>query len=119
MNKSENNFPYNSNTEKLLLITGLLGIILPFVLFCVTAFFAMKLAFTWIAIHGYSEVPAWIIYLGLSPWLFSPALNIFGIIIGVVKKRERHSLLCLILSIVGLMINIGTVLVVWYLGSTF
>lgn len=69
-----------------------------------------------IYILGYTTVPDWILYLGLLPLSFSPLFDIFGIVFGFVHIRQRHAVLCILLSVLGLAINFLLILAMSYLG---
>ena len=68
---------------------------------------------------GYSTVPDWIMFLELLPLSFSPLFDIFGIVLGLVKIKERQSMLCIILSILGLLINFALIFAMGYIGSRY
>lgn len=60
-------------------------------------------------IFGFNQVPSWFQTISLVPGLLSvlvlPVSQIFGIILGVMKRRERHGVLCIVLSSLGFGVN--------------
>lgn len=58
---------------------------------------------------GYETIPDWFTILSVLPALLSmlvvPAIQILGIVLGIMKRREKHSILCIVLSALGLVGN--------------
>lgn len=55
---------------------------------------------------GYETLPDWFTVLSVLPSLLSvlvmPAIQILGIVLGAMKRREKHGILCIVLSALGL-----------------
>ena len=68
---------------------------------------------------NYNTMPVWILICSLLPMLVSPVLGVYGIVYGCTKIKEKHSLICVILSVLGLIENFLLFFGIYYLGSTF
>ncbi|MBQ4100769.1 MAG: hypothetical protein IJC83_04390 [Oscillospiraceae bacterium] len=101
-------------------IIGIIAVSSPLPMIIITILWFFILFFgVGMGILGYASTPDWILYVGLLPLLFSPAFDIFGIVYGIIKRKERHSVLCIILSAIGLLINFALLFGMIYLGSRF
>lgn len=106
--------------KKRMLFTGIIAIASPIPMIIFTILWSWVLSFGIImGLLGYSEIPDWGVNLGLLPLTFSPLFEIFGITLGIVKFKERFSVLCIILSILGLFINFALLFTMGYLGSRY
>ena len=70
-------------------------------------------------IFGAHKTPDWLLYLAFLPLLISPLSTLAGIILGIVKRREKHARTCSLLSALGLLENIGLFAGILYLSATF
>jgi hypothetical protein len=106
--------------KKKLLLTGIIAVASPIPMIIITTLWSWILFFgIGMGLLGYSTVPDWILYLSLLPLSFSPLFDIFGIILGIVKIKERQSILCIILSVLGLLINFALIFAIGYIGSRY
>lgn len=103
-----------------LLTIGIIGATSPIPMLGVTVFWSWIVYFgLGFGLLGYSDIPDWIMYLGLLPLSFSPLFDMLGIVLGIVKIKEHHSILCIILSILGLAINFAMIFAMGYIGTRF
>lgn len=101
-------------------LIGIIAISSPLPMIIVTMLWFFFLFFgIGMGILGYSYTPDWILFVGLLPLLFSPAFDIFGIVFGIIKRKEHHSVLCVILSAIGFLINLALLFGMIYLGSRY
>lgn len=64
------------------------------ILWCWTVFFGV-----YIGIMGMDvPVPAWVIILGVLPCLASPLLGVWGIVHGIIKRKEKRAWLGILFS---------------------
>lgn len=60
-------------------------------------------------IFGFDQVPSWFQAISLLPGLLSmlvlPVSQILGIVLGIMKRRERYGILCIVLSALGFVAN--------------
>jgi len=99
---------------------GTISVLSPLPMVLVTVFWFWILFFgIGMGMLGYTNVPDWMLIVGLLPLLFSPCFAVFGIVIGIVKRKQQHSLLCIILSVAGLLINFAMMFGMVYLGYSF
>ncbi len=74
-------------------------------------------------VFGYESVPAWFKNLTLLPALLSmlvvPAIQILGIVLGAMKRRKKHGILCIVLSALGFVGNSLMWAGILYAGMNF
>lgn len=110
----------NPRKKPLLLSIAKTAITSPFLMYFFTLIWSWMFGIGFgIEILGYSTIPNWILIICLLPLSFSPLIDIFGIILGIVKIKERHSILCIILSVLGLIINFALIFGTGYIGSRY
>lgn len=68
---------------------------------------------------NYDTMPTWILFFSLLPLLVSPAFGVYGIIHGCTRIKEKYSLGCALLSVIGLIENFLLIFGMYYLGSNF
>ena len=103
-----------------LLIIGIIAVSSPLPMIIITMLWFFFLFFgVGMGILGYSSTPDWILIIGLLPLLLSPAFDIFGIVFGIIKRKEHHSVLCVILSAIGFLINFALIFGMIYMGSRY
>lgn len=106
--------------KKLLLSLGLFNLISPLPLMVLSIFFVWFIEFgIGYRLYGVHNTPDWLRNLSLLVFLISPLSTLAGIILGIVKQREKHALTCSLLSALGLLENIGLFVGVFYLSATF
>ena len=65
-------------------------------------------------ICGNTDAPLWL----MIPSIFlAPAFQLFGIVLGIKRRTERHSVLCIILSVIGLFLYIAAFAFLAYISS--
>lgn len=102
------------------LIVAIIAVASPLPMIFVTSMWSLLFGVGFgIGVLGYSTLPDWILYLGLLPLSFSPLFDIFGIVLGITKIKERHSILCISLSLLGLLINFALIFAMGYIGSRY
>lgn len=113
---------YKSSTLKdsHILIAAVVAIASPLPMIFVTSMWSLLFGVGFgISVLGYSTIPDWMLYLCLLPLIFSPLFDVFGIILGIVKIKEQHSILCIILSVLGLLMNFALIFGMGYIGSRY
>ena len=70
-------------------------------------------------IFGAHKTPDWLLYLAFLPLLISPLCALFGIMRGIIRRKERHALTCALLSFIGLLENVGLFAGIFYLSAAF
>ena len=55
---------------------------------------------------GYKIIPAWFAILAFLPVFISPVLTLAGIIYGFTRRTKKHRRLCIVMSAIGLAVNI-------------
>ena len=110
----------NPKQKSRLKIIGIIAVSSPLPMIIITVLWFFILFFgVGMGILGYTSTPDWILLVGLLPLLFSPSFDIFGIVFGIIKRKEQHAVLCIILSAIGLLINFALLFGMIYLGSRF
>lgn len=71
----------------------------------------------WKLFGGHENIPFWYDTLTILPALIFPILPIAGIIYGIVKRKEKHGKLCIILSSIGFLINALIFAFILYAGA--
>lgn len=99
---------------------GIVNVIAPVPLFIFTILWMWFWTFIiCLGLLGLDRIPFWADCLGLLPMLISPLSGIFGIIYGVIRRKERLAWLGILLSLLCLAEN-G---LIWYgmiyIGSRF
>lgn len=103
--------------SKRALVVGIINFFLPIpmfvfsVLWCWLWFFGIGMG-----VMGYEKVHDWILYIGEFPLIISPVLSLFGIVYGIIKIKEKHALIGILLSVLSLLINVVIFAGIWYLG---
>lgn len=72
----------------------------------------------WTLFGGHENIPDWYDTLTILPVLIFPLLPISGIIYGIVKRKEKHGRLCIVLSSIGFLINALIFALIIYMGTT-
>lgn len=109
-----------SKQRPLNLTVAIIAVTSPLPMIFITSMWALIFGVGFgICVLGYSTIPDWIAFLSLLPLSFSPLFDIFGIVLGIAKIKERHSVLCIVLSLLGLVINIALIFGLSYIGSRF
>ena len=102
------------------LVVAMIAVASPLPMIFITSFWSLLFGVGFgISVLGYSTIPDWMSLLCLLPLSFSPLFDIFGIVFGIVKFKERHSILCIILSVLGLLINFALIFAMGYIGSHY
>ena len=101
-------------------ITGIIAIASPIPL----SIFTVLWSWLWffgigIGLLNYSNVPEWILNVGLLPLIISPVLGILGIVHGFLKIKHKLAWLGIVLSVVGLIENCLLIYGMYYIGSRF
>ena len=109
-----------SKKHPLHLVVALIAVISPFAMWIVTMFWSVLLGLgLGVSILGYSSIPDWMTFICLLPLSFSPLFDVYGIVLGIVKSKERYSKLCVILSTLGLLINAALLIFAGFVGSRY
>ena len=102
------------------LVVALIAVTSPFLMWIVTTFWAVLFGIGWgTFVLGYSSIPDWMTFICLLPLSFSPLFDVYGIVLGLVKSKERYSKLCVILSALGLLINAALFIFAGFVGSRY
>ncbi len=102
------------------LTIGIIAVASPLPMLLFTSFWSVIFGIGFgISVLGYSTIPDWMEYLCLLPLSFSPVFDVFGIIFGALRYKKRYSLLCIILSALGLLINFALIFGIAYIGSRY
>ena len=110
----------HKNRKHSLLTIGIISIASPLPMNIITPLWAWIFSIVFgTGLLGYTTTPDWITYSGFIPLLFSPAFNIFGIIFGLIRRKEKHSVLCIVLSIAGLLLNVALFFGMGYIDPEF
>lgn len=101
---------------------GIASIVLPVPLLFLTCIWAYLC--TWVIGIGLlhvdpSSLPQWITACSFLPLLIGPALSVWGVVCGAYRRREKHALLGLVLSVFGLLENASLIYGLYYMGSRF
>jgi hypothetical protein len=99
---------------------GIVSVISPLPMILITCIWAEIFIIGFgIGILKYDTIPNWINIISLIPLGFSPLFDCFGIVYGFINRKEKASLICIILSIVGLLENFILIYGIYFLGSRF
>ena len=110
----------SAKKHPLILTVAIVAIASPLPMIFVTSMWSLLFGVGFgISVLRYSTIPDWMLYLCLLPLSFSPLFDVFGIILGIVKIKERHSKLCIILSVLGLLMNFALIFGIGYIGSRY
>lgn len=102
------------------LIFGIISVVSPIPMMVFTVLWSWVLFFgIGMGLLGYDTIPGWILVLSILPMGISPAFSLFGIVYGIVKRKERYSILCILLSALGVLINAALICGILYLGATY
>ncbi len=99
---------------------GIVAVASPFPLFFCTVLWSWLLVFViWMTIFNFSVIPNWLLICSLLPLFISPGLGVIGIIHGIVKIKEKHAWIGILLSVLGLAENFLLIYCMGYIGSRF
>ena len=92
------------------LTVGLFNLLAPIPVLLLSAVAACFLFFVvGFGIFGFDNVPTWFRNLSLLPALLSvlvlPVIQILGVVLGIMKRREKHAVGCIVLSGLGFAVN--------------
>ena len=105
------------NTKSFLIIHGIINIVIPLPMLIATSFWSMLI----IVIFNLDSItdPFWYM-VTMFPLLIPPVSCIVGIIRGFKKiKKDAHARWCLILSVIGLFVYVGMMILCVWMGSRF
>lgn len=72
-----------------------------------------------IGILQYDTIPEWLMTVSLLPLCISPLFGCFGMVYGIIKRKEHLSWLGILLSVICLIENFLLIYGIGYLGSRF
>ncbi len=103
------------------LSVGLFYILSPIPLFMTDILFGWIMFFNigWNLFGGHENIPDWFNTLTVLPVFIYPILPIAGIIYGIVKRKEKHGNLCIVLSSIGFLLNVLIFAFLLYLGRYY
>ena len=86
--------------------------------------FTLLWCWTWafgigMGLLGYDGVADWILIVGLLPLLISPLMGLFGIVYGIVRRREKRAWLGILLSVLGVAENVLMIYGLCYIGYRY
>ena len=99
---------------------GKVAVITPIPLL-ILAVIALWVIYFFVGMHilGYETVPFWLLIISELPLFISPLLCVFGIVYGVIKRREHRAWLGVLLSSLGLLENCLIFGCIIYVGKRF
>ena len=102
------------------LILGAMSAVSPVPGFIFTLFWDWTWAFgIGMGLLGYDVVPFWITVVGVLPLLISPLAGLFGIVYGIVRRREEKTWLGILLSVLCVVENVLMIYGICYLAIRF
>lgn len=100
--------------------TGMIALISPLPMIFVTMFWGMFMIFiVGIGILKFEIIPDWFTLICLFPIVLSPIYACYGIVYGIVNRKEKEYLKCIIFSIIGLLENFILIYGLYFIGSRF
>ncbi len=99
-------------------VSGIIAAVTPIPCFVFSILWCWILSFgIGMGLLGYDTIPTWILVCSLLPLLISPVLALIGIVHSLVKIKQKLAWLGLILSVLGLVQNLGLLFMMIYLGQ--
>ncbi len=110
----------NTKSSKILLALGITNVISPVPMMVFTVLWTwFWFFFVCIGIFDYYKPTDLIMAVIMSPIIISPVIEVLGVVYGLIKIKERNSFLCIILSILGIVVNTLLLYGMIYIGSKY
>lgn len=102
-------------------IWGLVNFLSPVPLLIVSIFICWFLFFgIGIGVMGYENIPEWYSFLTILPAFVTAILHICSsvtaVIFGIIRRKEPHAILCVVLSALAIIIQVGLWAGILYAG---
>lgn len=102
------------------LLLGILAVVSPIPMLLVTAFWNWICFFViGLGLLHLDTVPQWLLFCSLFPLLISPGCGIVGVMVGILHRKEPRAGLGILLSVLGIALNVLLFYGMYAMGNRF